>query len=341
MNGLERCRAAIQRRVTDWVPVVPENYMFAIHHCGHRMNEVVRDGKLLAQCLIDCLDEFDYDGVCVDLDNACSAEALGCPVEFRDDDPAVAIGPAISSLEEIDRLKAPDPARDGRMHVYVECVQYLSERIGREKYITAFADQGPFSLAALVRGTDTFMLDLVDPAQAERLGELIELCRKAGEVFALALIAAGAHEVSFGDSIASPDMISPALYERFAFPAERRLLSGLKGRGAEIGLHICGDTTRILPLLAEVGADLLDIDSKTDLRQARAALRGKAAIRGPIDPVSVLRYGDEQLVAEKCREAIDIWGRDGGLILSGGCDIMPGTPPANLKAMVETARSGI
>ena len=337
MTGLERTLKALNREVTDRVPVVPENYNFCIHHCGYKMKDVFHNGKLLAECLIKTREDFGYDGVTVDMDNAASAEALGCPVIFREDDPAVVSGPAIRNLEEIEKLSLPDPHKDGRLHVYIDCVKHLSEEIGSEAFIYAFFDQGPFSLAALVRGMEDFMLDLAAGEKPELIHRLIDFCRQAGEIFGKSLIDAGAHVAGIGDALASPDVVSPKQYEEFAFPHEKVMAENIHRYGGKFGIHICGDITAILPKLVETGADLFDIDYKVDLGKIRRICSGKAAVRGTIDPSEVMCFSSPEVVKKKCHEAIEAIAPGGGFILSSGCDIMKGTPPENMQAMVDAA----
>ena len=85
----------------------------------------------------------------------------------------------------------------------------------------------------------------------------------------------------------------------------------------------------------ETGADLLDIDYKTDLGEIRRICSGKVAIRGTIDPSEVMCFSSPEIVKVKCREAIEILAHGRGFILSSGCDIMKETSPENMQAMVD------
>jgi uroporphyrinogen-III decarboxylase len=49
--------------------------------------------------------------------------------------------------------------------------------------------------------------------------------------------------------------------------------------------------------------------------------------------------GSPEEVKEATREVIDKAGRDGGLMVSGGCIIPDICPPENIQAMVETAKT--
>ena len=65
MTGLERTLKALNREVTDRMPLVPENYNFCIHYSGHKMKDVCRDGRLLAESLIRTWKDFVlFDGDC-------------------------------------------------------------------------------------------------------------------------------------------------------------------------------------------------------------------------------------------------------------------------------------
>ena len=83
------------------------------------------------------------------------------------------------------------------------------------------------------------------------------------------------------------------------------------------------------------GADLLDIDYKTDLEEIRRICSGKVAVRGTIDPSEVMCFSPPEVVKKKCREAIEVLAPGGGFMLSSGCDIMKQTPAENMQAMVE------
>ena len=73
------------------------------------------------------------------------------------------------------------------------------------------------------------------------------------------------------------------------------------------------------------------------LRQTKKICHGKTAIRGPIDPSSIMSFGTPELVEDKCREAIEILGPE-GFILSPGCDIMKETPVKNMEILVKVAK---
>jgi len=96
---------------------------------------------------------------------------------------------------------------------------------------------------------------------------LMERCLEYGLAYGRALAAAGADVLTGGDSPAG--LIGPRRYRDVALPFEQRLIAGLKAATSKpVSLHICGNAEPILADMARSGADLLEIDYRTDLALA-------------------------------------------------------------------------
>ena len=91
--------------------------------------------------------------------------------------------------------------------------------------------------------------------------------------------------------------------------------------------------------MVESGSDGLELDYRTDAALAKSKMRDRAVFIGNIDPSGVLALGTPQLVEETTRELLQIFIDTPRFILNAGCAIPPITPPDNLKAMIDTARS--
>jgi uroporphyrinogen-III decarboxylase len=72
---------------------------------------------------------------------------------------------------------------------------------------------------------------------------------------------------------------------------------------------------------------------QTDMARAKKILGGTACIAGNV-PASLLRTGTPRAVKEYCRKLIEVCGKGGGFILTGGASIDKGNPD-NLRAMME------
>jgi uroporphyrinogen-III decarboxylase len=115
------------------------------------------------------------------------------------------------------------------------------------------------------------------------------------------------------------------------------MVDDLKAKGIILHNHICGNTIPIINDFIATGAQVLEIDHKTDLRKAKEAGRGKTCYLGTIN-TSVLATGAPQEVEDACREAIAIMAPDSGFILGPGCALGTETPAENIHALVEAAK---
>jgi MtaA/CmuA family methyltransferase len=178
------------------------------------------------------------------------------------------------------------------------------------------------------------MTDLYD--RAEWVEELLERCVEVEIAFAERQVEAGADIIGLGDAIAS--QISSSMYERFALPYEQRIFAAVHKRGALSRLHICGDTSHIVGLMARTGADIIDLDWMVDMRTAAEAYAPAGpALCGNFDPVQVMLRGTEDEVRSAVKSCLDAGGPRS--ISAAGCEIPDGTPYGNLRAQAQALRS--
>lgn len=225
MTSLERVQAVLAGQMPDRVPVIPQGFMFSAKTAGYDIGAINRNPAKMAESHRISQEKYGYDGCVVDVDDATLAEACGAKVIFREQDVASVDEhhPVLEDLREIDDLKMPDPLKDGRICEWLETVERLKAAIGDHVFIMGRADQGPFSLLCLLRGTQEFMVDLLTEDE-EVIRHALEWTTEAHTRFALAQLKAGAHATSMGDAYASPNLVSPDMYRDFAFPYEQKVV---------------------------------------------------------------------------------------------------------------------
>jgi len=338
MTSLHRCLAAMNGEIPDFLPVVPQSFMLAAETAGIRVGELTHNPDKMVEAHLVCLEKYGYDGIVIDFDDATIAEACGATVIFRDDEPAIVDEqqPVLNDLRDVDDLKLPDPSRDGRLAIWLDATQKLVEKVGDHVFVMGRADQGPFTLATLLRGAQQFMEDLMmeDP---EQIKKVIDYARKAGTIFARAMKDTGAHATSIGDAYAGPNLISPDMFRMFALEPEIQMTRDVQAHGIPFSIHICGDTTGILPDMVSTGAKILEIDWQVDLAYARHITPPDTVIMGNINPSDPLVLGTPGHVERAVKEAIEKT-RGQGLFLSSGCAMGRNTPPENFKSMIDAAR---
>lgn len=196
----------------------------------------------------------------------------------------------------------------------------------------------PFSQLLDLLGYEAALLALVDdPAKAQACLE-----RLAGGAVELACAqaAAGADAVLISSAFAGGGFISPRHYREFVLPWERHVVAAVRERHPEVTVytHTCGEIGDRLELMLETGTQGIDtLDppplGTVELEDAVPVLKGRAFIKGNIDPVNTLLHGTEQDVRDAVLHRLRVAAPGGGYILSSACSVAPGVKPERLELM--------
>jgi uroporphyrinogen decarboxylase len=338
MNSLERIQAVLAGRIPDRVPVCLHNFLMAAREAGVPMEEYRVNPEAIARAHLLAYEKYGPDCILIDLDTTMLAEAMGAQSACAPDEPGRIVKPVIQNLEEVGRLRVIDPEKDGRIPALLEAVRILASRVGHEVAIRGNADQGAFSLACLVRGIEDFLMELTTQEENSAVGRLLDICYQSHLAVHRALVRAGAHFTSLGDSLGGPSVISPTMFDRYVRPYEERLVRELAAEGIFTVIHICGDTTRILGSLSEYDACGFELDYKTDADRAKATVGRNHVLFGNIDPSGVIGRGTPAEVREATERLISSWKPGARFVLNAGCALPPTTPPENVHMLVQTAR---
>lgn len=333
MNSYQRTLAAIQLKETDRVPVIPLIIQYALHISSIPHREYSSNGRKLAEVQINSLRRHGYDGIHITTDNQIISEALGCEIYLPYDEPPQYRSRVLGETKDLTKLSKVDPYSSGRMPVILTATKLAREELGDEYFIKTNIDSGPFSIAAAVRGEELFFMDLYEDPQF--VLDLLEICTEVLISYGKAAAASGAHGLTFGDSTSG--LISREHYEKFALPFAKRAISELKGTGLPIFYHICGDTSHILDLMCETGADVLEIDYLVDLKFAKEKVGDKVCLEGNVDPTGLLLQGTPEEVFAASVQCIADAGKGGGFILSAGCEVPRHSQPANVDQLLAAA----
>jgi len=243
--------------------------------------------------------------------------------------------PLLRELADIGRIDVKQSQQDPGIRLLAEAAGILARQIG-SRTVVGTSQWAPFTLGGLAFGVERLMRSLYkDKAAAHAVMEFAtDLCLAYLEPF----VQAGVSMISLADPTASGDLVSREQFEEFALPYLTRAAKTLKARGIWIVVHICGNTTSRLDLIPQTGADILSVDFKVNLAEARRVLGGRIAFAGNMNPVAVMQKETPDGVAARCAACIEAAsGKTGGYILMPGCDIPPSVPLENVKRMVTTA----
>ena len=119
-------------------------------------------------------------------------------------------------------------------------------------------------------------------------------------------------------------------YEEFALPYTQKIFSAIGSRVPRV-LYINGCST-ILESMARSGADVLSIDWRLPIAEARQRIGDKLAIQGNLDPCLLL--GTKDRLLENAGKILKQAGPTGH-IMNLGHGILPPTPVDNARAFID------
>jgi len=336
MTSKERALRAIRGERPDQVPVIPQAHVWVQYYYGSSSDECMWDGEKYAELQIRAQREFGWDGIFIATDSCALAHSLGLEVLYTDMGAAPGPDGVLKSLNDVDKLEMVDP-RTTRLNEWIKATKRLVDEVGDEVLVIARADAGPFSLAAQLRGMEHFLLEVGESKHPEQIHRLLQFSADYALWFARLLLEAGAHVVTIGDALASGSLISPATYERYAYPYEKYMAEQVHKMGGLFSIHICGRNTRAFPILVSTGADVLEFDALTDFDTAWNAAHDRSCLLGSVPVSEVLTLGTPADVEREVRTRLEQVLPASHYILSSGCALSSNAPAANLHAMVEAA----
>ena len=333
MNGYERMDAALHLQPCDRVPVFPIHHYSSTRVTGVKIGKYATDPEVMADCIIKAAEYMGYDAVLAGSDVAVEGEACGGICEQPEDAPAHIVKPVIQEIEDFDRLTIPDPLTAGRMPVVVKATELTKRALGGKLCVAATV-MGPMNIAGQLRGVENLMFDIMD--EPEFFEKLLDFSLEVSLTYAKKLIDAGADQIQAGEALCSPNFINPKVYREFILPRQKIWARELDGYGCcrSTIIHICGDIHPILKDLGSTGATCIDVDYPVSMKEAREV--SGLAVRGNIDPSSVVMQGSVEDVEAAAKAILDETRGMTGIILGTGCDISPVAPNENVK-MITTA----
>lgn len=295
-----RCEAP--RPVPLFLPAIYEHKAWFI---GETPSNISRSADLLTRAMLAEYEAIQPDALAVGVDvYNLEAEAVGCTVTFYEDGdtsiPGIKPGNHVVHVgDDVASRPLPNPLRDGRMPINIEAARRVVKQLP-DLWVRG-AISGPFSLAvSLVGAEDLFVGCLDSPGEVHKI---LEYAARIIKEFAKAYVDAGAGLIMF-DSQASPDLLSPEMYEEFVLPVMKELIAHFAAQGIrDVPLIIGGNTTPIIDLLIQTGANNLLCDFTGDWDEWSAACRkARRALRRNISPRFIETATPEEIYALTSQE---------------------------------------
>lgn len=317
------------------IPFIPTIFAHSAKVIGVTPSAIAQDEDLLVKSQLECYELYQHDliSVGVDIYNV-EYEALGAKVKFHDNEELPAISDVLVKEEsDLAKLKVPDPETAGRMPMFLSAVKKIHDKVGNEVIVNGTVI-GPFTLAAIMRGFENFIMDLI--YNPEFAFSLMEFSNEVSLAYAKSFIKRGVG-LSINESWIAPPLLSPTFYQDYVVDYEKQLVMAIKEAGQKnVALISGGNTTDIVNDMATTGTSLLLADSECDRIYYKKVCKENNILMRASIPSQVVEDGDSETMKKHVKQVIDDCYDYSGFIF--GCGIVSyNTLPENvikLKNMV-------
>ena len=273
-------------------------------------------------------------GFWVEFGMAGEPSAFGAKIRFYPDQPP-AIEPLLADLEFWADAKPVNPLEDGLMPLVLRLYQDMDERLAAEGIpIRMVAARGPLAVASWLVGITGLMEALV--LQPELISRLLEKVTTS----LIDWLEAQLDCLSQPEGILLLDdlvgMVSPRTYKAQVEPHLQRIFGAFDGL-----VRIYHNDTpcpRLLESLAEAGFEVFNFSHEMDISLVKEKMGHRVALLGNVAPLDLGVRGTPEEVYTAGLNCLEKAAPGGGMILSFGGGVSPGTPPENIDALLQAAR---
>jgi len=291
--------------------------------------DAIRTPDLATEITLQPVRRYGVDAAILFSDIVTPIAAIGFGVDV-----VPGVGPVIeqpfASAADLARLRPLDPEAD--TPYVLETVRNLVADLGDVPLI-GFAG-APFTVASyLVEGrpTRTYVkTKALMHGDPELWHQLLDRLADLAIASLRSQVAAGASAAQLFDSWAGA--LSPADYDRFARPASAKVLAGVADLGVP-RIHFGVGTGELLVAMRDAGADVVGVDWRVPLDDARRRLGDRSVLQGNLDPAILFAPWDR--VAEATRDVLARNAGHPGHVFNLGHGVLPETDPDVLLRVVE------
>ncbi len=327
---MRACRSEPHRQVPVWFMrqagrSLPEYR--AVRGAGSIL-DVIADPDRAVEITLQPVRRYGVDAAILFSDIVVPVHAVGFGVEI-----VPGTGPVVrqpfASRHDLKRLRPLDPTAD--TPYVTETVKRLADQLAVP--LIGFAG-APYTVASyLIEGgpsrhqARTKALMVSDPALWH---DLMERLAEMAATSLLSQVEAGASAVQLFDSWAGS--LSPDQYRRNVAPHSTRVLAALGDCGVP-RIHFGVGTGELLAMMAACDADVVGVDFRVPINEARHRVGPDKALQGNLDPAVVL--AGAAAACEATRDILTANGGHPGFVFNLGHGVLPDSDPDVLARVVQ------
>ena len=311
---------------------MPE-YMAVRKH--HSLLEICRTPEIAAEVTITAAERLGVDAAIIFADLLLPLTPMGLDFEFVNGEGPVVHTP-IRSADQIAALRTDRAEELQYVARAIEkvCAHFAAPRPdGDELGIIGFIG-APFTLASYMieGGGSRNYIEAKKLMYGDR-GAWDLLMDKLVTIlipYAKQQVEAGADVIQIFDSWAGALSVSD--YCEYVLPSTTRLVQSVQAMGVPV-IYFGVDSATLLPHMKQTGADVLGLDWRIPVDEARTLLGNNVAVQGNLDPITL--FAPQDVLKLRTEEILRRNAGQPGHIFNLGHGIVPGTPVENVIAVAE------
>lgn len=296
------------------------------------INQAIADADRATEITLQPVRRYGVDAAILFSDIVTPVHGMGFGIDIKPGVGPVAENP-IRSKQDLSRLDGFDP------HTHTPYVLETVKNLVSELTIPLIGFAGaPFTVASyLIEGGPSKNKAATKAMMANEPELFAAILDRLADIAIASLSAqveAGASAIQLFDSWAG--CLSPQMYESHVFDASAKIMQAMEALGVP-RTHFGINTGELLPLMRDVGAEIVGVDWLVPLDAARQRLGGRVALQGNLDPVLVA--AGEKAATEATRAVIASNKGDHKWVFNLGHGVLPNTNPDVLAKVVEIVHS--
>lgn len=290
--------------------------------------ELCKRPELAAEVTVTARNVLGVDAAILFADLLPILEPMGFNLEYQQGEGPVIHNP-LKNAADVDRVRPVENIQD--LGYVFDAVRLIRKELPGDIPLLGFAG-APFTLASYAiegGGSKNYIrtksLMFNDFAAWDALmSRLVESLA----AYLNAQVEAGCQAVQIFDSWAG--CLGPADYRQYVRPYTQRLIESVTA-GVPVINFLTGNPA-LLPDQVAAGGQVIGVDWRVDLAEARRQIGPARAVQGNLDPVSL--YCERSELSRRVQQVLDAAGSQPGHIFNLGHGVHPDMNPDHVKALV-------
>lgn len=291
--------------------------------------EMCKTPELVVEVTLQPIRRFELDAAIIFADILLPLENMGIDFEFTKDE-GPQINNPIRTRKDVEKMRNFNAEEE--MTYLMDSIKMVKKELNGLVPLIGFSG-APFTLASyMIEGggsrnyvyTKSLMYN--DPDTWHMLmDKLVDMIID----YLNAQIRSGVQAVQVFDSWVG--CLSPADYEDFILPHQKRLFAGLDKSVPHI--HFAFGASHLLTLVKSAGGDVIGLDWRINIDEAWKTLNYETGVQGNLDPVAL--YGSREYIKKRTEDILKRAKNRDGHIFNLGHGILPTAPVDNAKYLID------